>query len=84
MSALIARAENPELFEIFKTYAESRAAAIAGDVIEISGEWAEFTVNDQPQRIYHLGFRYRADASETLINLSVVNNLTVTRPEGTT
>jgi hypothetical protein len=76
MIAFIDRAENPVLFEIFKAYAESRGATIDGDVIAVKGEWAEFTVNGTPARIYNLGFR--ASAPPTLINLKI------TKPEGTT
>jgi hypothetical protein len=83
MIASVSRAENPELFEILKTYATSRGAAIDGDVIEVKGEWTEITANGQPHRVYNLGFRYRVAPEDVMVNLSVIKNLTIIRPEGT-
>jgi len=84
MIARIKRAENPELFEILKTYANSRGAAIDGDELAITGEWAEFTVMGQPHRVFNLGFRYRAQPEDAMVNINIVKNLTVIRSEGTT
>jgi len=84
MIARIERGENPELFEILKTYATSRGAAIHGDVVEVKGEWSEFTVMGQPQRVFNLGFRYRTTPEDIPVNVSFVKNLTVIRSEGTT
>jgi hypothetical protein len=84
MIARVEQAENPELFEILKTYATSRGAAIDGDVIEVKGEWTEFTVMGKPHRVYNLGFRYHAAPEDVMVNLSVIKNLTIIRPEGTT
>jgi hypothetical protein len=76
MIAFIEKAENPELFEIFKNYAESRGDMIDGDVIGIKGEWAEFRASGQLHRVYNIGFR--ASAPPTLVNLKI------TKPEGPT
>jgi hypothetical protein len=82
--ARVRQDENPELFEILKTYVTSRGAAIDGDVIEITGEWAQFLVSGQPHRVYNLGFRYRTAPEETMVNVNVIKNLTIIRPEGPT
>lgn len=83
MIAHITRAENPGLFEILKTYAESRGAAIYGDELAITGEWTEFEVMGHPHRIFNLGFRYRTQPEDAMVNINIVKNLTVIRSEGT-
>lgn len=83
MIARVKQAENPGLFEILKTYAESRGAAIDGDELLVTGEWTEFLANGQPHRVFNLGFRYRAQPDDTMVNVNVIKNLTVIRSEGT-
>lgn len=84
MIARVKQAENPELFEILKTYATSRGAAIDGDELLVTGEWAEFRANGRLHRVFNIGFRYRTTPDDTPINISFVKNLTIIRPEGTT
>lgn len=84
MIAHVKRDENPELFEIFKNYAESRGAAIDGDELAITGEWAEFRANGQLHRVFQIGFRYRTPPEDAMVNINIVKNLTVIRQEGTT
>lgn len=84
-SARLSRDEHPALFEIFKNYAESRGAAIHGDVVVIKGEWSEFEVNGvSHQRVYNLGFQYRAQPDDVAVDVSITKNLTIIRSEGTT
>lgn len=84
MIARVKQDENPELFEILKTYATSRGAAIDGDELLVTGEWAEFRASGQLHRVFSIGFRYRTTPDDVPIHVSVVKNLTVIRPEGTT